>query len=118
MDPLAAQEFARHWITAWNAHDLDAVLAHFSSDAVFTSSVAARIVPESRGVLVGKEEIRAYWREGLRLLPDLHFELDGVYVGVDAITINYSNERGQRVCEVLIWNGGLVQRGYATYLEG
>jgi ketosteroid isomerase-like protein len=38
--------FAEDWLAAWNRHDVDAVLAHFHDDVVFTSPVAARVVPE------------------------------------------------------------------------
>lgn len=43
-DPKA---FADAWVRAWNAHDLEAVLDHFSHDVVFTSPVAARLLPDT-----------------------------------------------------------------------
>ena len=39
--------YAEQWVQAWNAHDIEAVLDHFSDDVVFTSPVAARVVSES-----------------------------------------------------------------------
>ena len=48
------KNYADQWVRAWNAHDIDAVLSHFHDDAVFTSPVAARVVPESGGVERGK----------------------------------------------------------------
>ena len=36
-----AQGFAEEWAAAWNRRDVDAVLAHFHDDVVFTSPVAA-----------------------------------------------------------------------------
>jgi ketosteroid isomerase-like protein len=44
------RSYADAWVRAWNAHDVEAVLAHFADDVVFTSPVAARVVPESGGV--------------------------------------------------------------------
>jgi hypothetical protein len=108
--------FARDWCRAWNAHDVDAVLAHFHDDVVFTSPVAARIVPESGGVVHGKEALRRYWVAALAALPDLHFEVLSTYVGTQALVINYRNHRGQLVNEVLIFDGGLVREGHGTYL--
>lgn len=44
VNPEAAWAFASNWERAWNAHDLDAILAHFADDIVFSSPVAERIV--------------------------------------------------------------------------
>jgi RimJ/RimL family protein N-acetyltransferase/ketosteroid isomerase-like protein len=109
-------EFAAAWVAAWNAHDVEAVLAHFAEDAVFTSPVASRVVPGSDGVLRGKAAIRDYWTTALRGLPDLRFEVLGTYAGVDTLVVNYRNQRGGLVNEVLTFADGLVVHGRGTYL--
>ena len=86
-------EFSASWAAAWNAHDLDAVLVHFHDDVVFTSPLAARVVPGSGGVLRGKEALRHYWTEGLRLIPDLHLTVERVHAGVSSLVIGYRNRR-------------------------
>jgi hypothetical protein len=111
------EAFTQSWLDAWNNHDLDAVLAHFAEDVVFSSPVAIQILPDCDGVIRGKGELRRYWTEGLRRIPDLHFELLGVYAGVDTIVINYRNQRGGLVNEILTFADGLVQQGHGTYLE-
>ncbi|WP_315098827.1 nuclear transport factor 2 family protein [uncultured Cellulomonas sp.] len=108
-------DFSAAWVAAWNAHDLDAVLALFAADVVFASPLAARIVPGSGGVLRGKAALRAYWTEGLRLLPHLHLTVEQVFAGVDALVIVYRNERGGVVNEVLVFADGLVVEGHGTY---
>jgi aminoglycoside 6'-N-acetyltransferase len=112
------EEFAAAWAAAWNAHDVEAVLEHFAEDAVFTSPVAARVVPGSDGVLQGKAAIRAYWTTALRGRPDLHVEVLGAYAGGDTLVINYRNQRGGLVNEVLTFAGGLVVDGRGAYLAG
>jgi ketosteroid isomerase-like protein len=116
VDLEAAQKFAASWEQAWNAHDLDAMLAHFAQDVVFSSPVAVRIVPRSDGVLHGREALRAYWAEGLRLIPDLHFVVLDVFAGIDVLVLAYQNQLGNRVCEVLKFDGELVVEGHGTYL--
>jgi ketosteroid isomerase-like protein len=116
MDQAQAIEFAARWEQAWNAHDLDALLAHFSPNVVFTSTVAAQLLPDCDGVIRGRDALRDYWAQALELLPDLKFEVEGVYTGVDTIVINYRNHRGNRVCECLTFDGALVATGHATYL--
>ena len=109
-------DFAQDWVNAWNRHDVEAVLAHFHDDVVFTSPVAERVVPASAGVLRGKDALRDYWVTALAQLPDLHFDIVGVYRGVSTLVINYRNHRGQLVNEVLIFDGDLVREGHGTYL--
>jgi hypothetical protein len=124
-DPRA---FAQSWLDAWNSHDIDAVLAHFSDDATFSSPVARELLGESHEVLRGKAAIRGYWEEGLRRIPDLRFELIDVYAGIDVIVINFRNQRGSLVCEVLLFGSDhddnhygdhhhrdLVVSGHGTY---
>ncbi|MCV7421598.1 nuclear transport factor 2 family protein [Mycobacterium yunnanensis] len=112
-----AATFAEQWVRAWNDHDVEAVLAHFHDDVVFTSPVAARLLPETAGVVRGKDALRHYWATALRMLPDLHFEVVGVYRGESLLVVNYRNERGGLVNEVLTFDGALVREGHGTYLE-
>jgi hypothetical protein len=118
MDHAWAQEFCESWVAAWNAHDLERVLSHFSDDIVFTSPVAAQVLDESDGEIRGKVALRRYWSEGLPLIPDLHFEVLGVYVGVNTLVINYRNQKGVLVSEVLTFRGKTVTQGHGCYQLG
>jgi hypothetical protein len=115
MEFAAAAAFVDQWVECWNAHDLDALLTHFSAEVVFTSPVAAQLLGGD-GVIRGKEALRSYWTEGLRRVPDLHFEVLGFYVGVRTLVINYRNQKGGLVSEVLSFEGPLVREGHGTYL--
>lgn len=109
--------FADEWAAAWNRRDVEAVLAHFHDDVLFTSPVAADIVPGSAGVVRGKAALREYWYAALAALPDFHVDVIGVYVGASVFVINYRNQRDRLVCEVLEFDGALVRRGHGTYLS-
>lgn len=111
------QTFAADWADAWNARDIEAVLAHFDEGVVFTSPVASHLIEGSDGVLRGKAALRSYWTTALPLIPDLHFEVVAVYAGVDTLVINYRNQRGGLVNEVLTFDGPLVVSGHGTYLD-
>lgn len=107
--------FAARWCADWNAHDVEALLSHFSDDVVFTSPIAVQVLGGD-GVLRGKEALRAYWTFGLGKIPDLRFEVVDVYTGVNTMVINYRNQVGNLVCEVLKFDGDLVTEGHGTYV--
>ena len=115
MDLDEAQRFAEEWVAGWNSHDLDRITKHYAKDVVFRSPVAARILDGSDGVVRGIEALRAYWAEGLRRIPDLRFEVVGVHAGIDLIVINYRNQTGQPVSEVLTFQDGQVVSGAGAY---
>ena len=109
-------EFARDWVEAWNAHDLERILSHYAPDVVFASPVAAEIVPESRGVIRAIDALRSYWASGLDRIPDLHFDLVDALHTVDGVTILYRNQRDLLVAETLFFDSdGLVTQSFAAY---
>ena len=111
-----AHAFSERWARNWNAHDIEAVLADFHDDVVFSSPVAARLFPETQGVVRGKAALRQYWTEALVRTPNLHFTVEGVYQGIDTIVITYRNQNGNLVNEVLIFRDGTIVEGHGTYL--
>ena len=112
VDPIV---FGRQWVEAWNAHDVEAVLEHFHDDVVFSSPVAARLLPETGGVVRGKPALRHYWTEALARVPHLRFTVEGVYEGVETVVIAYRNQDDGLVSEVLRFADGLVIEGHGTY---
>lgn len=110
------QGFARDWIAAWNARDLEAILGHYAPDIVFLSPLAQRRLGNGR--VEGIAALRSYWEAGLAAFPDLRFELEAVLVGHEALTILYRNHFGQQVAETLEFGPtGAVTRSSACYGE-
>ena len=115
MNHQEAERRAAEWVEAWNSHDLDRILDHFCDDAVFSSPLVP-VITGRANPLQGRDEIRAYWAEGLRRLPGLRFELRSVFVGAGTIAIDYRNERRQDCLEVLaLADDGRARRGWALY---
>ena len=115
MDFAFADQFTTEWLDAWNSHDLERILSHFTDDVVFTSPVAIKVLDCSDGSIRGKAALRHYWGHGLERIPDLHFERESIYLGVGTLVINYRNQTGALVNEVLTFEGPLVAVGHATY---
>lgn len=67
-------------------------------------------------MLRGKDALRTYWTLGLERNPTLHFDVEGLYVGVTTLVINYRNQAGHLVNDVLRFEVPLVVEGHGTYL--
>jgi ketosteroid isomerase-like protein len=115
IDPDWARQFAEDWIAAWNAHDVDRVLSHYDENVTFRSPFIATVAGEPSGRLTGVASLRAYWSRALTLLPQLHFTLVDILVGVESITLYYSGHRG-KVAETFHFNHRrLVDSATACY---
>jgi len=113
-----AAGFAKEWYAAWNAHDLDAMLAHYSDDVEFTSPFVVAISDEPTGTIRGKDAVRAYFQRGLERFPDLHFEPLETLVGVDSVTLVYVSVENRRAAEVMTLDtDGRVVRVLAHYRD-
>lgn len=111
-----AAAFATEWIDAWNSHDLDRILSHYTDDFQLSSPFIPLVAGEPSGILKGHEAIRAYWRKALALRPNLHFKLVAVLVGVTSIVIYYSRDDGKFAAENFEFNlEGKVVRSSAHH---
>jgi ketosteroid isomerase-like protein len=102
IDRDTAVRIATQWLQAWNAHDARAVVAHFAEDVAVSSPLIEARRPGSGGRLHTKAEVLAYYEEGLRLAPNLHFELVEVLRGIERVTVVYRNHQGQMIAETLV----------------
>ncbi len=66
---------ARAWLDAFNAHDVDALVALYAEDATHTSPKIRALHPDTFGKLVGKAALAQWWRDANARLPNLRYEL-------------------------------------------
>ena len=111
-----AWRLARDWIEAWNAHDLERILAHYDDDVVLTSPVVVERVGDPSGTVRGKAALRAYFQAGLAAFPALRFDLADVTWGLSSLVLYYANQRGTMTCEFMeLAPSGKVARVVANY---
>lgn len=116
MNNTQAQAFANDWVSAWNAHDLDRILSHYSDDFEMTSPVIVQLLGEPSGTLKGKAAVGRYWSMALQRVPDLQFELLSVLVGVRSVTLYYRGVKGRLSAEVFEFDeAGKVVSAAAYY---
>ena len=111
-----ALAFAQAWVNAWNSHDLDAVLSHYTEDFEMSSPFILQMGIDATGTLKGKENVAAYWRKAMAKYPDLHFELREVLSCVHTIIIYYDSIAGKKAAEFFELNAdGKVYRAMGHY---
>lgn len=110
-----ADNFSAHWIEAWNSHDLDMVLSHYSEDFEMASPYIRQIAGESSGRLKGKVAIRAYWSSALQRMPTLRFKLFQTLIGADSVTIYYRGVHGMAAEVFFFDKDGRVSNAAAHY---
>lgn len=109
-------EFARRYYDAWNARNLDAILALYHEDIEFSSPYIAALGFSADGVIHGKEMLRLYFERALERAPNLVFKPEALMVGARGHTLVYRNHRGERAAEHHEMDmSGLIVRADATY---
>ena len=116
MLPEDPQAYAREWIAAWNAHDLDRILDHYAEDVEITTPMIKVALGVPSGTLRGRAAAREYWQAALVKLPDLEFELLECTRGVDSIALCYKSVMEKRAIEVMFFDAqGKVSKMIAHY---
>jgi SnoaL-like protein len=111
-----AWKLAEEWVGAWNAHDLESIVAHYEEGVELTSPVAAQLLGIPGGKVVGKASLRAYFQKGLAAYPELQFRLEDVFWGVSSVLLVYKNQKGTRTAEFMeLSAAGRVARVVANY---
>lgn len=115
MEREFAQKFSEEWIAAWNSHDLDKILSHYTNDFEMTSPIITRLANEPSGTLKGKEAVGAYWAKALDMHPELHFELLKTFAGVNSVVVYYRGHRGFSTEILYFDSNGKVSKACAHY---
>ena len=112
-------DFASHaqeWIAAWNAHDLERILAHYAEDIELISPLVARLTGRCEDAVRGKPALRDYFACGLRAYPTLRFDLIRIYGGARSCVLEYRSINGLRSAELMEFDEqGKVRRTLAHY---
>jgi ketosteroid isomerase-like protein len=114
-EPEVTVELLQRFLAAFNAHDLDAIMAFFAEDCVF--DMPRGPAPGGRR-LVGRDEAREGIRSRLEGIPDIRYEDDRHWVcgnrGVSELTIRGTQRGGEpievRGCDLFEFAGGLISR--------
>lgn len=114
--PVEFSAHAEEWLAAWNAHNLERILAHYADDVEFHSPFIAKLTGRTDGRLRGKAALRDYFARGLAAYPRLHFDFLELYAGERSCVLVYRSVNGLRAAETMEFDrSGKVCRTFAHY---
>ena len=85
----ANAKLGRTWLAAFNAHDVDGLVALYAHDATHTSPKIRTLHPQTGGKLVGQAALKEWWADALRRLPTLRYEELTVTANDDRVFLEY-----------------------------
>jgi predicted ester cyclase len=108
--------FATQWIADWNAHDLDAILAHYTPDVEFHSPKVAHFTQGAQTHFGDREALRPYFARAFEIRPNLRFDIVNVVEDAAGLAIIYRTERGATAVELMDLNAnGQVTKARVLY---
>lgn len=78
------------WLDAFNAHDVERLLALYADDCTHTSPKIRALHPETGGKLVGKAALRTWWTDAIKRLPGLRYELVALTANEERVVLEYT----------------------------
>lgn len=89
LTPDRARSFADSWYAAWNAHDLDAIMAHYDEQIRHSSPFIKTYNGTDEPALVGIAKVREYFARALERNPTLRFEPEHCATGLESVLLTY-----------------------------
>ncbi len=80
---------ARAWLRAFNAHDIDALVALYADNATHTSPKIRAMHPDTGGRLEGRAALHGWWRDAIARLPTLRYEATALTADEDRVFLEY-----------------------------
>lgn len=102
----------REFLRAFNARELDALIALYAEDAVHVTPKARALHPETEGRVVGRDALRAWWKDSFDRYSDIAYDPLHVTADENCVWMEYRrrvpNEPELAVAEILQIREGLI----------
>jgi hypothetical protein len=102
---------AHAWFEAFNSHNLEKLISLYDDEAKHYSPKLKIRLPETKGLVTGKEALREWWRDAFERLPSLHYKVTSLTANSDRIFMEYrivDQEDNMLVAEVLEIKEGFI----------
>ncbi len=105
-------DIARRWLDAFNAHDVERLVALYAEDATHVSPKIRVLHPQTGGKLVGRAALSRWWADAIARLPGLRYEPTLLTADDERVFMEYwrhaPNEPPMPVAEVLEIRAGKI----------
>ena len=112
MTPEKNLSIAHLWFEAFNAHNLEKLLSLYDEDAQHYSPKLKIRLPETKGLVTGKDALRSWWKDSFDRLPTLHYKVTSLTSNSDRVFMEYirtvANEEEMLVAEILEVRDGKI----------
>jgi hypothetical protein len=116
---VTPRELAQRWLTAFNAQNVDGLVALYAQNAVHHSPKLRAAHPETEGRVVGHAQLHAWWAESFAKLPGLHYQLIALTADEDRAVLEYARELPGsdplRVAEVFVCRAGQIIESFVYH---
>ena len=109
---MANEQIATQWLSAFNQHNLEKLLALYDDNAIHFSPKLKIRKPETNGFIKGKEAMRSWWKDAFERLPQLTYQVQTITANDEMVFMEYvrivPGEENMNVAEVLEIKNGLI----------
>ena len=106
------KQIAIKWFAAFNEHHLENLLSLYDDNAQHYSPKLKIRIPETQGLIKGKQALREWWKDAFDRLPSLQYEVIKLTADDEQVFMEYirhvAGEVDLSVGEVLQIENGLI----------
>lgn len=106
------EHIAVKWFLAFNNKDLEGLLSLYSDHAKHYSPKLKLRYPETKGMVIGKDALRTWWKDSFNRLPTLHYKTLSIIANHNKVCMEYvrqvEGEEDLLVAEILEIEGGKI----------
>ncbi len=109
---ISNKQIATTWFEAFNEHNLEKLLSLYDDQAQHYSPKLKARLPETKGLIKGKDALRSWWQDAFDRLPTLQYEVIKLTADEEQVFMEYTRhvqgEEDLSVGEVLQIENGLI----------
>jgi ketosteroid isomerase-like protein len=106
------EQIAMRWLEAFNTKQLERLLDLYDDNAEHYSPKLKLRMPETNGLVKGKDAMRIWWQDAFDRLPTLHYKVKTITANTDRVFMEYTRtvqgEEDMDVAEVLVVKEGKI----------
>lgn len=109
---MTPEQIAKKWLLAFNEHNLENLLSLYHDKAIHFSPKLKIRMPETNGLIKGKDALRNWWHDAFQRLPRLQYIEQTVTANGSRVFMEYKRivqgEDDMNVAEVLEIENALI----------